>query len=403
MEEAPGEKLEDIWDDLPLEQKITIMKDIVSLEKKMISVSFNRPANDASSAHISIANGDLVTAICAVAAEVIGDVPAETKNAAMYRFAIGPVVEREYWNRERAVMDIDRGPWKRPQDLVSSPARRELEWIQQYAVPKPQDDALVTSASQNPPSSHISLLHRYLKVAPYLLPSDPEVVAPHLWHTDLHAANIFVENGHISSVIDWQGTWTAPLILQARHPRLVDYDGDIILRAPANFKDLEPDAKSKVRDQMTKSIILYLYEKQIAKEVPLLDIVIRFNHGRTRCEPIQFVGDTWDDDILPLSESLIRIEKYWNDLGFDFPCPIHFTEDELSLHEEEGEGWNDVQDFWDSVSFIITRDGWTPNDRYNDALTLFTELREIGLKSMIGKEREDFRRQTQWVERPGTK
>lgn len=89
-------------------------------------------------------------------------------------------------------------------------------------------------------------------------------------------------------------------------------------------------------------------------------------------------------------------------MGFDFPCPIHFTEDELCLHAEEGEGWNDVQDFWDSVSFIITRDGWTPNDRYDDALALFTELRETGLKSMIGKEREDFKRQTQWVERPGT-
>ena len=243
----------------------------------------------------------------------------------MSRFAIGPVVEREYWNRERAVMDIDRGPCRyHPssfliQFLISQretsarlcriPARRELEWLQQYAVPKPQDDPLVTSVSQNSPSSHISLLHRYLEVAPYLLPSDPEVVAPHLWHTDLHAANIFVKNGHISSVIDWQGALTAPLILQARHPRLVDYHGDIILKAPANFKDLEPEAKSRMRDQMAKSIILYLYEKQIAKEVPLLDKAIRFNHGRTRCEPIQFVGDTWDDDILPLRESLIRIEK----------------------------------------------------------------------------------------------
>lgn len=42
MEEAPGVKLEDVWDDLSLEQKIAIMKDLVSLEKKMISLSFNR-------------------------------------------------------------------------------------------------------------------------------------------------------------------------------------------------------------------------------------------------------------------------------------------------------------------------------------------------------------------------
>lgn len=167
----------------------------------------------------------------------------------------------------------------------------------------------MTSVTQNSPESHISLLRKYLKVAPYLLPDDAAVVASHIWHTDLHSGNIFVDNGRICSVIDWQGTWAAPLILQARHPRLVDYNGDIILKAPANFKDLEPDEKDRIKGQMSSSIILYLYEKQIAKEVPLLDKVLHFNHGRTRCEPIHFVGDTWDDDILPLRESLIRIEK----------------------------------------------------------------------------------------------
>lgn len=254
--------------------------------------------------------------------------PTDIKNTVMRRFAIGPVAERAYWNKERAGMNIDRGPCrvpsspyspiqfskllqgKHPKDFAVSIAHRELEWIKRFAVPKAQDDPLMTSATQNSPSSHISLLHRYLEVAPYLLPSDPaDVVASHLWHTDLHSANIFVDNGHISSVIDWQGTWAAPLILQARHPRLVDYNGDILLKAPANFKDLESDEKKRIREQMSKSIILYLYEKQIAKEVPLLDKVVRYNHGRTICDPIQFVGDTWDDDILPLRESLIRIEK----------------------------------------------------------------------------------------------
>ncbi|PLN86156.1 kinase-like domain-containing protein [Aspergillus taichungensis] len=392
MEEAAGVKLADIWDDLSLEQRITIMEDLVILEKKMISVSFNSYGN------LYYSNEAIPGA---AAAEIMGDVPAEVKNTVMHKFMIGPVVDRAFWNKERAMMNIDRGPWKHPRDLAVSPARRELEWIKQYAVPKPQDDPLVTSVTQSSPSSHISMLDRYLQVAPYLLPSDHSVTASHLWHTDLHSANIFVENGHISSVIDWQGIWAAPLILQARHPRLVYYKGDIILEAPANFKDLEPDEKNKVREQMSRSIILYLYEKQIAKDVPLLDKVIRFPYGRTRCEPILFVGDTWDDDILPLRESLIRIEKYWDKLGFDFPCPIHFTEDELRVHAEEGEGWNDVQDFWDSVAFIISRDGWTPHHLYDDAVALFTELRETSLKSMKGKEREDFYRQTQWIEERG--
>jgi Phosphotransferase enzyme family len=98
--------------------------------------------------------------------------------------------------------------------------------------------------SQNSPDSHLSLLQKYLDVAIYLLPDDPGVVAPFIWYTDLHPGNIFVDQGRISSVIDWQGTWAAPFIIQARHPRLVDYHGDIILKAPANFKDIEPDTKT---------------------------------------------------------------------------------------------------------------------------------------------------------------
>lgn len=42
MEEAPGANLDDIWHDLPLEEKIAITKNLVSLEKKMLSVPLNR-------------------------------------------------------------------------------------------------------------------------------------------------------------------------------------------------------------------------------------------------------------------------------------------------------------------------------------------------------------------------
>ncbi|RDW61118.1 aminoglycoside phosphotransferase family protein [Aspergillus mulundensis] len=389
MEEAPGTKLDDVWEGLSLEEKAAVMKDLVVLQKKMASVSFNRYGN------LYYADDGVEKA---VPVEISGDLPIEVKRSVTHRFVIGPVAERAYWHKERSAMNVDRGPWQHPADFATSVGRRELDWIRKYAVPKPADDPLVTSASQNSPSRHISLLERYLKVAPYLFPSDPDVVAPHLWHNDLHSANIFVQNGRISSVIDWQETWAAPFLFLGRHPRLVAYSGDIILQPPADFNELPPEEKRAIRARMSKSIILYLYEKKIAKEVPLLDKVIRYPHGRTRCDAINFAGDTWEDDILPLRESLIRMERYWGEMGLEGPCPIHFTEDELRLHAEEGDGWNEVQDFWESVSFIVSRDGWTPNDRYGDALTLFTELRETGLKSMVGKEREDFERQTNWVD-----
>jgi hypothetical protein len=104
-----------------------------------------------------------------------------------------------------------------------------------------------------------------------------------------------------------------------------------------------------------------------------------------------------------MKQALPRGGKVIAKLGFYFPCPIHFTEDEVRIHSEESEGWNDVQDLWNLVSLIISRDGWTLKHLYSDALALFSGLRETGLKSMTGKEREDFKKQTQWVVRPNLK
>ena len=42
MEEAPGTKLEDIWDVISLEEKIEIMKDLIQLEKRMLQVPLNK-------------------------------------------------------------------------------------------------------------------------------------------------------------------------------------------------------------------------------------------------------------------------------------------------------------------------------------------------------------------------
>ena len=96
---------------------------------------------------------------------------------------------------------------------------------------------------------------------------------------------------------------------------------------------------------------------------------------------------------------LIKYHRHWKEFGTDVPCPIHFTADELQSHAEDAEGWNEVQDFWDSVSGIVARDGWTPCDRYNDALALFAKLRETGLKVLIGQDRAEFEKQTRWAEK----
>ena len=196
-------------------------------------------------------------------------------------------------------------------DYIQALASREASWIAKHAKPRSPNDPLFTSHSQNNPAEHLSLLRKYLTVSPHLIPQDKDILGSFLWHTDLRTPNIFVDdNGHITSIIDWQSTWTGPLFLEGRHPQFLDYNGEIILRPPKNFKHLDTDTQRDLREQISKSILLYLYEKNTAKNNPLLDKVLRYPNGKILTHPIHFVGNTWDGDILPLRESLIRIQKY---------------------------------------------------------------------------------------------
>ncbi len=94
-----------------------------------------------------------------------------------------------------------------------------------------------------------------------------------------------------------------------------------------------------------------------------------------------------------------KIRRHWDELGFNTPCPIHFTEEELKAHYRDGKGWNKRADFWDSLAGLVSRDGWTSNKTFDQALEMFAELREEGLKNLTRKEPADFEAQTRWGER----
>jgi hypothetical protein len=81
------------------------------------------------------------------------------------------------------------------------------------------------------------------------------------------------------------------------------------------------------------------------------------------------------------------------------PCPIHFTPEEISQHREDGDGWNEMQDFWQAVEGLVTRDGWTHNDTYDEAVSAFVELRKMGLEHFTGKEKEEFLEEMKWVDK----
>lgn len=191
-----------------------------------------------------------------------------------------------------------------------------MEWIKNHAVPKPPSDAMFISLAQNSPQAHLQLLERYLKVAASLVGVDPALTRSTLWHTDLHSSNFFVDKSHITTVIDWQGSWAGPLFLQARPSPLVDYQGSILLKRSDDFDDLDPEQQTRIKRQVFKSTLFQLYLMETEKRNPVLTKVFHIDHGKTRRLPVELAGNTWDDDIVSFREALINVEKYL----FDGPC-----------------------------------------------------------------------------------
>lgn len=144
-----------------------------------------------------------------------------------------------------------------------------------------------------------------------LLPSDEKLIRSALWHWDMHASNIFVEKDRVSAIIDWQDAWAGPLFVQARHPALVDYDGEVILRLPEHYEGTkDADEKARVRSQVERSIVLHAYESDTRKTNPILHEVYHLPLGRNRKDTINFSGNTWDGDIIPFRQCLIRVARY---------------------------------------------------------------------------------------------
>ncbi|OJJ32718.1 hypothetical protein ASPWEDRAFT_158823 [Aspergillus wentii DTO 134E9] len=390
MEEVRGRQLAIEWDGMKPDGKLSIMTQMVDVEAKLASLRFTHYGN--------IYFRDAVQD--AVPAEIVGDVSDEIKKMVYERFSIGPVANREFWNKQRSTMDIDRGPWTNPLDYLLSIARKEIAWIKQYATPKQPDDPSIICPAQNDPSAHINLLEKYIQVAPSLLDvENKDLTRPTLWHPNAHSPNIFVEGDNITGLIDWQGAWVGPLFLEVRPWKVADHNGEVRFERPDDFDQLNEEKQAEIKTQIAKSTLCRLYLMTTQAKTPDLADAFVMDHGKTRRYPVLFAGDSWDGDILMFRESLIKIQRYWYELGVDGPCPIHFSEEEIENHLKEGDGFNEIQDLFQALEKVVQRDGWTFPDTYDTAVELFEEFKRFGYEEADKEnDRDEFKRILRWIE-----
>ncbi len=196
----------------------------------------------------------------------------------------------------------------------------------------------------------IQALRYYLELIRYLLPPDPSLSAATLWHGDTHAENIFVnpENpAEIIGIIDWQSTEIAPLFEYARKPGFLDHDGTSVEglerpKKPADFDQLDPQAKSTARILWINQTLEVYYEAFVRKTNPRLGKVLEY------CE-------TSAENLLVLARHLLvdgeahyvvaveMLQSEWSEVpavkaSSEAPAfPFHFSEKETTIMYRDAE------------------------------------------------------------------
>ncbi|KAI9732696.1 MAG: hypothetical protein M1818_007430 [Claussenomyces sp. TS43310] len=143
-------------------------------------------------------------------------------------FAIGPSTGRKLNDNGRATINFDTGPWETLEEYHTAIGLREIACIGQLSrLPKSPITLCGPGTYQPTRERKLDALNCYLKLIKFLLPTDRSIASSHLWHDDLHVANIFVnpsKHTEIVGLIDWQSTDLSPLYYHARRPYIIDYD-----------------------------------------------------------------------------------------------------------------------------------------------------------------------------------
>ncbi|EGO01140.1 hypothetical protein SERLA73DRAFT_179210 [Serpula lacrymans var. lacrymans S7.3] len=337
METAPGVQLSSVWRTLDARQKKNIVNSLVSIEQNFLNAKFDQ--------YGSLYYKD--------------DIPASQRAPRLYakgsrnfgsedKFCIGPIAHRNFYEDERAVLDIHRGPWSSPAEYLGSLASREEAWISRYAKPNIHDDPFRSVSGPQVQEEHLHALQQYRSIIPALVPTSKKVLSSILWHPDLNPGNVFVSDDaecRIVSIIDWQGCWAGPAYLQMNTPSFVAYQGGEVQsglefpKLPEDYENMSEPRQAVIREDHKAKMLHKLYEiKQL--------FPYRIDHREVRTMPVRAAGRTWKDGILPLRLALLDVFAQWPELSCaDQPCPLRFTRDEVREMKKQRDRYLDWHDF----------------------------------------------------------
>ncbi|KAM0316936.1 hypothetical protein ACHAO8_002739 [Botrytis cinerea] len=320
-------------------------------------------------------------------AEVVNDIPIELKKEVEERFAIG----------------------KTAHEFLKSQANNQIKWLSQKGLQKSSNRRSFFD-SQLSPSAHIDLYNRFLDIHRFIIPENSMMARSSLWHTNINSNHVFVKDGHITILIDWQFAWTGPLFLQFDSPAFTQYNRAMRLEEFSEASPLAHDG-SRIRRISFDFFKKDLYRLEIFKQVPLLEKMKDVPTADIRSEIIGHGFDTWNGNIVELRERLIKFERNWEKMEFNIPCPIHFTKEEVQTHIQEVMIWDHVEELWRETKIFIDENGYISKKDYRKGIETWILYPlsvcrcgsyDFGEGAYTSKEKGEAReRRTKWILKNG--
>ncbi|KAF2461687.1 phosphotransferase enzyme family protein, partial [Lineolata rhizophorae] len=394
MERSKGVELSKVWDEISWEQRLEIVRVLVGYEKAFASTRLP------SYGSLYYAEDLPSSSSCQVVLEGAPDGKA---------FAIGPTTNRAFFDDGRDVVEVNRGPWPSIADFILSRAYRELECIKKSSA-FPGQQGLFNGPNQYHPTKAFKaeVLRNYLKVAIHILPDDPNLSKPTLWHSDLHPDNIFVDPDQptkILNIIDWQAVNVSPLFLQARHPSLVEFEGPIPegfgpITLPESFDTMSVEEQQQAKNLRAAQSLYKLYEVLMLRQCPEIGRALMFRDSLAG-QITGLASSVFSDGEPVLQGMLIRLQDEWETcVGPSVPCPLSFSAEDRAQQQEHEAKWSaSVELMHEVLTEIGVYQGWdglVNHDNYGAFKERLAQCREKFLDRHAGSDAERRQRAQAW-------
>ncbi|KAE9369713.1 hypothetical protein N431DRAFT_493487 [Stipitochalara longipes BDJ] len=360
MEKLPGIELELAWPTMTTEDRLAVVQTIASYQKSWTSISFKK-------------YGGLYYA---------KDLDTNSDNEALYtdadgvavrdsRFTIGPSPGRELIDNRRATVEFDRGPWQTIEEYHAAIGHREIAAVRQLPQLPKSPITLYGPGTYIPTRERkLKALQCYLQLIPFIIPPDPSITSSHLWHGDLHVANIFL----------------SPLYFHARQPHILDYDGPRYVglerpRLPDDFNTLDTDEKKRAKVLFLQQSLCALYNTITHRKNPRLYSALEFQQTMSYTLLLLPRNMVIDGEASYLSQ-VAALEELWDTIPGHkgSPYPFSFSPEEKQEMDAHTEGallgMNVMRSVQESIGNLFPEQGCVRTELYDEALDALGQMKE---------------------------